>query len=578
MKRYAVYSLVLTCLAQPVLAQEAVPLGDIVRMPVREITVFKDGHSFVLHEGEMASNASGDILLDHLPRPVMGTFWPYSVDKKRPLKSVTAGRRRVRVEKTALTLHELLRANVGADVAVTQTSGEKYAATIEGFLVRTAQEIEATSKPDSPMVLPREGKVILLKTSEGTRVVALDAIRDVVFRDKVTKTVSHEEFRDLMTLRLDWGAGGAQKSAKVGMVYLQKGIRWIPSYRVTIDGRGTAKVELKATLLNELTDLENVTAHLVIGVPSFAFKDSIDPIAVQKVVAQLSRHFQDGSRTRYAMSNAIMTQTMRMGEYRGVNRAAPSSATDMPSGRNEDLFLFTLQGITLKKGERMVIPVATFQLPYEDIFKLSVPMLPPAEVRRHLNNQQRKDLARLFHLPKVMHTIRLENNSNVPLTTAPALIIGRDGLIGQGMMTYTSIGSTIDLELTAAIDVPVTKHESETGRTPDAMTWHGNRYSRVRLKGSLQLRNHKDAPVKLEVTRHVLGQVSKIDNKGLAEQVNMLERDDPATWPGYGYSGYWYSGSYWWNQVNSISRVTWNLTLEAGKDVTLGYEWEYYWR
>ena len=84
--------------------------------------------------------------------------------------------------------------------------------------------------------------------------------------------------------------------------------------------------------------------------------------------------------------------------------------------------------------------------------------------------------------------------------------------------------------------------------------------------------------MKLEVTRHVLGQVSKIDNKGLAEQVNMLERDDPATWPGYGYSGYWYSGSYWWNQVNSISRVTWNLTLEAGKDVTLGYEWEYYWR
>lgn len=112
-------------------------------------------------------------------------------------------------------------------------------------------------------------------------------------------------------------------------------------------------------------------------------------------------------------------------------------------------------------------------------------MVPPAEVQRHLNNQQKQELARLFRKPKVMHAIRLENNSKMPVTTAPALIFGK---------------------------------------------------------------------------------ADNVDSKGVIEQVNMLERDDPSILPGYAYSSYWYYssywGSYWWNQVNGISRVTWSMTLD----------------
>ena len=35
------------------------------------------------------------------------------------------------------------------------------------------------------------------------------------------------------------------------MIYLQRGIRWIPEYRVEIDGKGEARVKLQATLINE---------------------------------------------------------------------------------------------------------------------------------------------------------------------------------------------------------------------------------------------------------------------------------------------------------------------------------------
>ena len=83
-------------------AEEAAPLSALAKMPVREVTVFKDGHAFVLHDGKMPVEPSGDVLMDYLPAPVLGTFWPYSADKERQVD-----RRRGRQAKGAC----------GADVA-----------------------------------------------------------------------------------------------------------------------------------------------------------------------------------------------------------------------------------------------------------------------------------------------------------------------------------------------------------------------------------------------------------------------------------------------------------------------------
>ena len=54
------------------------------------------------------------------------------------------------------------------------------------------------------------------------------------------------------------------------------------------DGKGSAHVTFQATLINELADLKDVTANLVIGVPTFFFSGHSDPIGLQQVMAQLS--------------------------------------------------------------------------------------------------------------------------------------------------------------------------------------------------------------------------------------------------------------------------------------------------
>jgi hypothetical protein len=567
------------------IAQTVAPLSALARMPVKEVTVFKDGHVFVLHEGSVPTDESGNVLMDYLPAPVLGTFWPYSADKNVKLHSVTANQRPVLVEQTALNLVELLDTNAGAEVVITEKpAGDKepvkHVGTIIGIPVRTSEELRTTGLPNSIERLPIKGSIILLKTSDGVRAVAIENIRDVTFRSSHKTKISNEEFRNLLTLKLDWGSRRPEKSANVGLVYLQKGMRWIPNYRIALDGNGSATVKLQATLINELIDLENTTANLVIGVPTFTFKDTLDPMALQVEANRLSQYF-DSNRAGLVNSNFVAVQTARMSEQRSQpSEPTPASlGPDLPeSGKSEDLFIFTLRNLTLKKGERMVVPVAEFTIPYQDVYTLDLPFAPPPEFRSSFDSQQQAEMARLLSAPKVSHKFRLTNKSNYPLTTAPALIVRGDRVLAQGMMTYTAAGASTDLEITNAIDVQISKSETEIRRTPNAVRWQGYDYARVDLSGTISLTNFRNQSVALEITRHALGNIDTADNNGTISKVNVLEDGDYM--PTGGYPSWWRSSNWpsWWNHLNGIGRINWKFNLEPGKKIELKYTWHYFWR
>lgn len=580
-------------------ARAAIEASALTSMPVRELAVFKDGHAFVLHESEVPTEPGGDVLLNTLPTPVIGTFWAYSADAQAKLTGVVAGRRKVKSERSALSVRELLDANPGAAVRITEYDVPPYEATIVGIPRPTVdpnaasvagEEGDARQSPQA--AAPPAGpaaEIILLKTQEGVRTVRLDRIRDVTFRTELNAQIPFEEERKLLTLRLDWGGRPPAASAKVGMVYLQRGVRWIPSYKIDIDGAGHAHVKLQATLINELMDLQGVTANLVIGVPSFYFKDTLDPLALQETAAQLGQYFATQQREpyqqqqmAYAFSNALMTQTARMNEMYAPVAAANVHDADDPeitgASRSEDLFVFTVPNITLARGERMVVPVAEFDLTYEDIFALDVTFAPPPEMERNYNNDQALQLARLMQAPRVMHRIRLRNDSRYPLTTAPALVL-RDGrLLAQSLMTYTAVGARTDLDVTPAVDVAVQKSDAETSRTPNAVRWNGDDYGRVDLAGKLTLTNHRSTAVRLEVTRHVLGAVESADHDGKIEKANMFEDTRAGVSRDYPYWWRWYNWPWWWYRFNGIGRITWTLDLPAGESVDLSYAWYYYWR
>ena len=599
--------------AQPGQARQTAPAKhEGINLPVREVTVFKDGHAFVLHSGQAATNASGDVQLDHLPTPVLGTFWPYSADKNVTLTAVTAGSSKTRIERPALSVSELLEANPGAQITVTQMDGHKYDAQIVATPRWIPDTSEATPAPGGgfggrfggggflihnmmPLLqvgLAAPANIVLLKTQEGESAVPLSAIHSVTFKGQYKRTLASDEMRSRLTLKLAWKDGKPAKTANVGMVYLQKGIRWIPQYRVALDGKGHAVVSLQATLLNEMLDLNDVTCHLVIGVPTFWFKDTPDPISLQQAFPQLSRFFQADSQTAYAFSNAIAGQSGgfggglgggggRPGENfgaRGGPGGQPGGAVDgMGADRNEDLFLFTTRHITLKKGQNMTLPVAEFTLDYKDVYRLDVPITLPYGVQPN-GSQAQNELAHLNNTPRAQHRIRLINNSKFPITTAPALITNGDRVVAQTLTSYTSVGATLDLALTTAGSVGVKRNEKETKRTPDVEVWQGVHLTRFDLNGTLDVTNYDDKPIDLEIARYVPGRIDTVNKDGVFSIVNPFADDSgevvsgearPVWWNWYSWPGYW-------EQFNGLNRVTWNARLAPKASADFTYAWHYF--
>ncbi len=572
-------------------------------LPVREVSVFKDGHAFVVHRGTVAVDAAGDAVLRHLPAPVMGTFWVGAIDggtEQRGIgvASVTASQSRVRVERTALSLKELVDANPGAEVLVTEVPPANrdpapYEATILPAPVQSSEEIESLAPPGDGPKLPVASDLVFLRTDAGTRVLPLSRIQDLTFRAGPAAKLGREELRSALTLRvIRRGAGDSAEplaggAADVGLMYVQRGLRWIPSYRVELDGKGQARVWLQATLVNDLVDLDDVTCNLVVGVPTFALQDSADPIGLEQAAAKLAQAvtLDNGNRFGNFYANSMMSQVA--GGAGGAVAPAPEPQAGEANGeKSEDLYVFRLEHVSLKKGERMVVPVSVGSLPYRDFFKLEIPVTPPVEFIQHVDARQGAEFARLMAAPKAVHTIRLSNTGKAPLTTAPALVM-RDGrVLAQGMLGYTSPGAEVDLAVTTAVDIRVTKEEREARRVANAQNWNGEQLARLELTGELTLKNLRGQPVDIEVVRHVFGAVESADHDGVIERVNVLE-DLSLLWPSAGPTGPprggpggfgWYNPPPWWRQFNGAARIRWQVRLDPGAETTLEYAWSYFGR
>ncbi len=580
---FAVCTIALLAL-RPALAQNPTPpvSGTLSKLPVREVTVFKDGHAFVLHEGSLPVDAAGELVLDNLPTPVVGTFWPYQVNGK--LRGVVASREPVTAQRTALSVYEMLKANIGAEVIIIETPERRFDAKILDVPQPPPSEaLIVEPQPDrygrSIIALPAQPEVILLQTKEGVLARSLASITQVIFKNAPRQTAASPEFRNLMRLQLDGAKRPVGERVEVGMVYLQKGLRWIPSYRLSLDGKGKAAVKMQATLVNELVDLQDATANFVIGVPSFALKDTIDPLSLQNTFARLSPLFDPASRSAGAFSNGIQSQ-IASNSYRRINDDAaeqPGNAAGVAdAGKNEDFFVFTAKNLSLRKGERMAFPLAQYDLQYKDIYTLEAPAKPPVEVYRSLDHEQQNAISKSLVAPRVMHQIRLLNTGAQPLTTAPALIESNGRLLAQTLMTYTASGGRSDLDLAPAVDVTAKRLETEVKRTPNALTWRNNSFSRVDIGGRLVITSYRNEPITLELTQQFIGTVDTADQAGVIRKLGLGDDDGEAA--DTNLPSWWSYNSGDWRAVNGLSSVKWTVTVPAKKSMEIPYTYHYFWR
>ncbi|MCA8963991.1 MAG: hypothetical protein KDC48_03860 [Planctomycetes bacterium] len=549
---------------QPAQQPAPQPARAASKLPVREVTVFKDGHAYLIREMPLAAAGRQRIVLDELPAPVLGTFWPYASGGGK-LISAVAGRQEVDEEVPAVDMRQIARANVGKDVAVQDYNNNR----IEGRLVDVAArsgDADENRNPNLPVT-----DVLLVATATGTRALPLAQVRDLEIRGELQRHFTQRRQDERLSLEVDGGGEGAT----VGVMYVQRGLRWIPSYRLDIDGAGAAKVQLQATLVNDLIDLERATVHLVIGVPKFEFQGLVDPISLQQELAQVAANVRDSARFSNMLSNSLMTQSMGYMAERAAGQGQDPDPAVQGSEANEDLFVFTLRDVTLEVGERLVMPIESFDLAYRDVYKLDVTFAPPMEVRQNLQSQQVLELAKELAAPKAVHVLRLTNKAKAPLTTAPALVFNKGRILAQGRMRYTPIGAETDLAINTAVDICVTTEEHEKGRVANAERFDGNQYGRIDLVGSIVLRNDKRQAVEIVVTRRILGLADTVGQDGAMQQLDLVNlwQDEarPIWWS-------WWNWPYWWFRFNGFGEFRWKVTLEPKASTTLEAGWHYFWR
>ena len=516
---------------------------------VKRVAVFKNGYAFTYREAE-AQTTNGWVWTTNLPVGVMGTVWGYStapnVRVAQLLASETERRESIRVADT----NEVLLANEGARIRFFDSYNKQFEGIFQilgrNFPVGEANDDENRQQPNL---------TIALKTETGTILFPVSQIRNVEIlgEPKMEKTRRVKEYRLMM--KIDGAKDGER--INLGIAALERGIRWIPAYRVEVKGSPVkeAKLELEAMLVNELTDLKNTEVNFVVGVPHFLFQDQMSPLSMNTAFAGVSSFFQTGAGNsrRDSYSNAIMSQASRADTETGDVSPTVAGEEQVNSFSAEQLFLYKTDGINLKKGERASLRLFSLTVPASEVFEWTLNDSPDT-ARRYLEYSSGSTSQPLVQdlTSKIWYALRMKNQTAMPWTTAPALSFREWKPLGQDMLTFTPAGGENILRVTPATEVIGTHVLEEKSRVKSQLKYGGSTYDfdLVTVEGVIKVRNIKKDAVELVLTRNLVGEVltagddGKISREGLNLQ-----------------------------SVNPTSIVKWKLTLPTGeKEIRYSYK------
>ena len=535
---------------------------------VKEITAFKDGHALIRAEGE-AKLEDGWCRLQEVPAPLLGMFWAYSLDAGASVDLVRAGKEDWSTDRPCLTLDEMLKANAGRKVRIEEQLPAQAPAVTTGTLLPMAEQ----AGPGGAAVSP-QASFIAVRTDPdcGIRLIRRENVINLSIMDgNPTTLCASTESRRTLALHAVDAKGRPLKEARLGILYLQKGLRWIPGYRIDLQDGGAAHIALTAELVNDLIDFSGADLKLVVGVPNFLMKDTLSPLSLREGDLQLSSYLNppaSGGRVN-AFSNQLMSQAaMPAGEL----RATAEEGFSVPDeGQREDLFIYKKAGISMRKGDRALVPLADAETAYEDLYAWEIPPVPPKEAWQSINQGGPQGALSPMTGTQALHKIRLTNPGPTPWTTAPASLFKGGAPLAQQLLAYTPPKNDAEITVTTATDLNTKRLETETGRQPN-IRFNGDDYIRVAMKGALTVTNFKDKGVRVKIARKIIGDARNAKVDGKVTQSNALE--DTALGLGlYPWSSW--NWPWWLWSANPVSVVSWEVEVPAGKPVTVEYEYSY---
>jgi len=390
-------------------------------------------------------------------------------------------------------------------------------------------------------------------------------LTSIIAKQRIIPQKGSNKTEKSLLLKFDRRAANAKVS--VTLQYLGPGIRWIPTYRITLGNKGEAEMLMQAEILNEAEDLTDVPLDLVVGVPNFRVKNVAAPFSF---VASLRNALQQAAPQIMGqqVSNVLFSQ--RAGEVRGRRAVgagaaaggAPALPPELAGQGAQDLFVYHVPKLTLRTGERAAVPLISTKVPFRHLYTWDV-QLSRSGTERLPNVGKHSSPVRLLK-NEVWHQIELSNKTDVPWTTGAALMMDGYLPVGQELLTYTSVGGICQVPLTVAVDVRGTYSEEETARVPKAIRLDGNDYTRISKKGTLRVTNYKKEPVALIITCEFGGNATEATDDGRIAVSDYVRKD--------------WASSRGHPALNGHSTIVWELELKPGETKEVGCGYTYHMR
>jgi hypothetical protein len=520
------------------------------------IATFKNGLAFVVREGSLKL-ASGEAKIPFVPMATLGSLWVAPNDPGASVEELVAYRYDETKSGPADSVAQLLEANPGKMVTVTYGTKE-YTGEIVGLKDPEKKETPGSGSEIEmrPITVQPEQQFLLLKSEGKLVALPLGGIGTVSFPQDAILRLDHTEQMKALRLKVK----GAGDHANLTMGYLEKGIGWTPSYLVSLKDEKTAELTLQAVVTNDVEDIRNADVFFVVGVPNFAYSDIPSPMALEQSLAELMKDAEGSmSARRNSFSNALTGQFQAgigAGSGGGVGSGASgdfsSVVSDLVGAPEEDLFLYSHTGTTLKRGERATYNVFSASVAIEHIYEWEIADTSRVDalgnVQNNYNNQNTPDQAAMNN---VWHSLRMKNSTKFPWTSGPGMVISGTKPLAQDTMLYTPKGATSNLKLTVATDVRASQQELEVERQTGVQRHLSNNYDLVTVEGTLKLENYKAKDVHLLIHKSLRGEVASSTDDGKAEKIARgIAADNPA------------------------SLVSWDLTLKAGEKKTITYRYK----
>ena len=594
--------------------------------PIRRVVVYKDGHCFT--QREFAVN-SATATLAELPHAVLGAVWAYSRDPKVQVAQLRASWLEQRRLVAPQNVAELLVLNDGAEVTMElmfpapqpdsnqPIQTEQHSGKLRVFKPAISyKDAYPTHDPPpsytpQPLVPPRPRRdwyygyyswypygqqsppdyvqdewsrmasqcSFALETARGMVMFTPAQVKRVEFAGNYVKQREATLRRPQLEIHLD-GAKAGQRPTVV-LAALERGIRWIPEYRLVLSPKtGEATLELHATLINELCDLREAEVTLAVGAPQFLMKDEISPLTMRETFMQLSRWFGEpddvyqraiGGQAGFggALFRAAPSATPEPGM--GVNTPSPLPAdapqSDLQPTTLPQLSLMPLGRITLPKDSVAQHAVMQQSLPYKRACYWAIDLTQqerssyswyrPDSRRFRTFEELAYELMQRRNLSgEVQDALLLENKSDIAWTTAPITVVQNGAPIAQDILLFTPQGADALVVLGPAPQVNLSHTTSSETRG------QGFERTLTERRGIIRVTNGRPESVLMVVRVRFLGHYLSATREPFRITRKSIEVSGNDSW-----------GAWDMRQkapMNPFTEVTWEVIVPPG--VT---EWEY---